>query len=307
MGIHDRDYMREEGAWQGGGGVGPGGAPTVIWALIILNVLSYLMSGPMGWVTQQIVVIDGQNIREISRAGSISWAELANGEIWCLLTYQFVHGNLLHLGMNMLILFFLGKEVAARIGTVPFLLVYLIGGAAAALFEILIGLLVGQSPAMVGASGSISAIIGVLAVLMPNQVIRLMIFFVLPVNGRVMKLAWGWVILNLALGVITLVVGAEGVAWMAHAGGTLYGFLHGRYFLGTPGTSRPKRPKRTKTAPYSRRGENPNIIDAKFTDKRPDYNDVLDKINNEGIGALTAEEREILERASESIKGRKKP
>ncbi len=125
----------------------------------------------------------------------------------------------------------------------------------------------------------------------------------IPVRGTVMKLAWGWVILNVVLGVVLLAIGSAGVAWMAHAGGTLYGFCteNSSSTLATSAENRGAGHRRFRIPP---RGENPNIIDAQFTDKRPDYNDVLDKINREGIGSLTPEEREILERASESIKQR---
>ncbi|MEM1295757.1 MAG: rhomboid family intramembrane serine protease [Verrucomicrobiota bacterium] len=303
MGIHDRDYMRDdETGWKGA--TGPGGAPMIVWVFIAVSVVAYLISGPMGWVTQKVVEVDGQQIREISRAGSLSLADLAKGEIWRLFTHQFVHGSILHLLMNMLILFFLGKEVALRLGPIVFAAVYLIGGVAAALFELVFGFLFQQPSSMVGASGSVSALFGVFAMLVPNQVIGLLLFFVIPVRGRVIKLAWGWVILNLGLGLITFLVGAGGVAWLAHGGGTLYGFLHGKYFLGFKLGG--KKSPRSKTVPYTKRGENPNIIDAKFTDKKPDYDEVLDKINREGISALTPEEREILERASEIIKGKNK-
>lgn len=292
----------DEPGWKGGS-IGPGGAPMIVWVFIAISVAIFVLSGPMGWVSQRSVEVNGQLVREISRAGSLSLADLGRGEIWRLFSHQFIHGSILHLVANMLVLFFLGREVALRLGPIVFAAVYLIGGIAAALLELISGFVFQQPGAMVGASGSVSALLGVYAMLVPDQVLRLLLFFFIPVTGRVMKLAWGWVILNLGLGLITYLTGTAGVAWIAHAGGTLYGFLHGKYFLGFKFGER-KRGR--KTVPYSKRGENPNIIDAQFTDKKPDYDQVLDKINSEGIGALTPEEREILERASEIIKGKNK-
>jgi hypothetical protein len=57
---------------------------------------------------------------------------------------------------------------------------------------------------------------------------------------------------------------------------------------------------------YRSRPEQPNVIDAEFapvsgTKSKADYNEVLDKINREGIGSLTPAERRILERASENL------
>jgi hypothetical protein len=43
------------------------------------------------------------------------------------------------------------------------------------------------------------------------------------------------------------------------------------------------------------------VIDAEFSKPTADYNEVLDKINREGIGSLTPAERRILERASENL------
>ena len=305
MGIHDRDYMRDESSPHGGAAIGPGGAPMIVWIFIAISVTIYALSGPLGLVNERIIQVGGQTVREVTRAGSLSLSQLQNGEIWRLVTHQFVHGSIFHLLVNMLMLFYLGKEVALRLGSLGFALVYLIGGVAAGLFEMAFGLLVGSPHSIVGASGSVSALLGIFAMLLPNQVVSVLLFFVIPVRGRMMKLAWGWVILNVVLGLALLAFGSAGVAWMAHAGGTLYGFLHGKFFL-NPGNPRQKTRRRpSKTVPYSPRGENPNIIDAKFTDKRPDYNDVLDKINREGISSLTPQEREILERASQTIKQRK--
>ncbi len=176
MGIHDRDYMRDESPRHAGGAIGPGGAPMIVWIFIAISVTLYALAGPMGLKTERIVQVGGQTVREIVHAGSVSLPNVLDGEIWRLISHQFVHGSILHLAANMLMLFYLGKEVAVRLGALGFALVYLVGGVVAAMFEMAFGLLTGVSPSMVGASGSVSALLGVFAMLLPNQVVSVLLF-----------------------------------------------------------------------------------------------------------------------------------
>lgn len=284
----------DEPSWKGGS-VGPGGAPMIVWVFIAISVCVHVL-----WSMGVIPSLENG-----LRLGSVSLEELRAGKIWTPFTYQFVHQNFFHLVVNMVMLFFLGKEVALRLGPIQFVSTYLLGGVAAAFFGFAIKFILRADVGYVGASGSISALLGVFAMLAPNQVIGILLFFVIPIRGRLIRLARGWIYLSIGLGIVTTVFfPALAVGFFNHAGGTLYGFLHGKYFLGFKMGQ--KKSPRSKTVPYTKRGENPNIIDAKFTDKKPDYDEVLDKINREGISALTPEEREILERASEIIKGKNK-
>lgn len=61
------------------------------------------------------------------------------GELWRLLTYQFLHANLGHIMFNMIALWFFGPVVEERFGHWRFLLYYLFCGVAAALFSSLLG------------------------------------------------------------------------------------------------------------------------------------------------------------------------
>src|ERR671921_1864849 len=73
---------------------------------------------------------------------------------WTFISYMFVHGGLLHLLANMLMLFVFGTAVESRMGSRNFLLYYLFCGVGAAVFSLL---LAGFMPvgSFVGASGAV--------------------------------------------------------------------------------------------------------------------------------------------------------
>jgi membrane associated rhomboid family serine protease len=103
--------------------------------------------------------------------------------LWTLITSVFVHATFTHLFFNMISLFFLGNLVEKIIGKKRFILFYLISGILAGLFFSLlagffgIGIfekIFGSSVSSgVGASGAIFALVGVLAILIPNKKIYL--------------------------------------------------------------------------------------------------------------------------------------
>jgi rhomboid protease GluP len=66
---------------------------------------------------------------ELVRAGALFTPLLADGQWWRLITAQFIHWGLPHLAMNMLGLWFLGPAVELALGSIRFIIAYLICGA----------------------------------------------------------------------------------------------------------------------------------------------------------------------------------
>jgi membrane associated rhomboid family serine protease len=127
---------------------------------------------------------------------------------------MFVHANFLHIFFNMLTFYFFGTFCLQLIGTRRFLAVYFIGG----IFGNILFLLIGpQYSVVVGASGAIFAIGGVLAIMRPTQ--RVYLYFVIPMP------LW----LVIILGFLITYFGA-GVAWQAHLGGLIVGLIAGFFF-----------------------------------------------------------------------------
>jgi membrane associated rhomboid family serine protease len=138
-----------------------------------------------------------------------------------------VHGGLLHLGVNMLMLVFAGSMVERVIGGSGLLFAYVVGALVAALSQFIVD--PGSPVPMVGASGAISALFGLYALFFgaPKQVSRNQKL------NRWIHVAWllvAWVVLQWMAGYLA---GGEGVmlATPAHIGGFIAGLLLQRPLL----------------------------------------------------------------------------
>ena len=143
------------------------------------------------------------------------------------LSSTLVHGGLLHLAFNLLMLVWCGSAVERVLGRGPLLILYLVGAYAAALAQWLF------DPAsivpVIGASGAISAVIGAFALSFgrAKQLTRSVRF------NRLLNAAWllaAWVVLQIMIG---LLAGGQGLllATPAHVGGFLAGLLLQRPLL----------------------------------------------------------------------------
>ncbi|WP_347137875.1 rhomboid family intramembrane serine protease [Paracoccus sp. SSK6] len=146
-----------------------------------------------------------------------AWRGLYPGQpALMFLTYGFLHGGLLHLGMNMLSLAALARELGQIIGAMRMAAVYLVSQVAAALMFALMAPTAGP---MVGASGAIfglaGALIGFAAVTGWRRRRPL---------GQLWRGVAMMVVLNVALTVLM-----PSIAWEAHLGGTLAGLVMGAW------------------------------------------------------------------------------
>ncbi len=153
---------------------------------------------------------------------------------YTLLTSQFVHLTLFHLGFNMVMLLLWGPSLEARLGTRRMAVLYLTTGVAAALlFSAIYAVLpVGVAGAgiLLGASGAINGLLGGYARLWPDERIRLFVGIGLLPPMRMATLWAGLLILETALGLLDLagvrilLLGPDRVAHFAHVSGLLVGF-----------------------------------------------------------------------------------
>jgi membrane associated rhomboid family serine protease len=151
-----------------------------------------------------------------------------SGEQWLtVFSSMFLHGGWLHLIGNCWFLRVFGSSVENRIGPWKFMLLYLIGGIAAAGLQIVSRL---NSPVpMIGASGAISGVLGAYFVLSPGAWVFTFVPWIIPIiplPAFIFLLAW--FAIQLVNGVGSLRAGGAaggGVAWWAHAGGFLGGAL----------------------------------------------------------------------------------
>ena len=242
---------------------------------------------------------------------ALSVEGLRHGYAWQLLTYQLMHGGLLHLVLNCWMIYVFGREVEETLGRNSFLTLYFTSGVIGGLFQALAGVLLGGAFALpvVGASAGASGLLAAFATLYPERPLMLLLFFIIPVNMRAKFLL-------LFGGLVTLfglVVPTGNIAHAAHLGGLLTGIVFVRYAIywhwhwprlrRTP--PRPLRPlvKAPLRASAQWGQTNVRVVEDlppdEFLSKAVDP--ILDKISAQGIQSLTEREREILETAREKM------
>ena len=84
------------------------------------------------------------------------------GEYCRLFTSMFLHFGVYHLANNMICLIFLGDQLEEAVGSVKYLLIYLVGGLAGNILSVAFEVRAGEAAISAGASGAIFAVIGAL-------------------------------------------------------------------------------------------------------------------------------------------------
>jgi membrane associated rhomboid family serine protease len=137
------------------------------------------------------------------------------------ITYQFLHANWLHLGVNMLTLAAFGAPVERVLGPRRFVAFYLCAGIVAGFVHVLF--YYDTMDPVVGASGAISGLFGAVLILM-QRVGRM---------PSLIPIAAVWIGLNVFFGLVGGApgTGGEPVAWTAHIGGFVFGLLAVRWFI----------------------------------------------------------------------------
>ena len=140
-------------------------------------------------------------------------------EIWQLVSYGFLHGDVAHIFVNMFGLWMFGRDIEGLLGPSRFLAYYLTCVIGAAGVQLLVASLQGGIYPTVGASGGIFGLLLAYAMFFPNRTVVLM-FPPIPMKAKYFVLFYG--LLELYLGVSGR---SPGVANFAHLGGMLFGFL----------------------------------------------------------------------------------
>jgi membrane associated rhomboid family serine protease len=193
--------------------------PLVTYALIIANVLFFLveMSGGDAFI--------------------MKWAFVPSrfladpvGDFATLFTSMFMHAGWLHLGGNMLYLWIFGNNVEDRFGHAKFILFYLLCGLGATFAQLMFSL--GSNIPNLGASGAVAGVLGAYILMFPQGRVRVL------QGQRVMQMPaliviGFWIVLQLFSGIGSIANTADtgGVAYMAHIGGFVAGFVL-TYLLG---------------------------------------------------------------------------
>jgi membrane associated rhomboid family serine protease len=140
------------------------------------------------------------------------------GFLWTPITYQFLHGGIMHLFMNMLWLFVFGPDVERLLGTRQFIGFYIICGVLGVLASVLPALLGAPMAHVIGASGAVMGVMVAFVVVDPQ---RKFFLFPLPIPITAVWLVILVVIFNL----MTAGSGNSDVSVATHFGGMITGWL----------------------------------------------------------------------------------
>ena len=225
--IDSRDYMREpeyrpnSNRWKTATGI-----------LLIINVAVFVIQSLMGEFAKDV---------PIDRYLGLSIEGLVHGFVWQFITYQFLHGSLMHLLLNSLGLFTFGYAVEQFLGVRRFVLLYLMSGVVGGFVHCLGGLIwpshfgvlvdtfnqLHYIP-MVGASAGLFGLIAAFALMFPERDLTIYLFFVLPVTVSA-KVLLG---VSVGISILGVLIDKGNVAHGAHAGGMLGGWLMLRWMSG---------------------------------------------------------------------------
>jgi membrane associated rhomboid family serine protease len=235
--------------------------PLVTVALIVINVIAYLLSirhggSLLGGPSTETVLHNAAipydfthpgdyctvvpaGIDELGRA--VAQTQCKHGAFpgqiptWTTaFTAMFLHGNILHIAGNMIFLAIFGPNVEEAMGRVRYTLFYLLGGFAALAAQILVSPNA-QVPTL-GASGAIAAVLGGYILLYPRARILSLVFilfFVTIIEVPAVFLLGFWFLEQVFFGAINTtnpLGGGGGVAYFAHIGGFLFGLALIRLF-----------------------------------------------------------------------------
>jgi membrane associated rhomboid family serine protease len=296
MGIHDREYYRDDrtgGTW----GTGPtGGMTAVVWIISITVVVHVV----------QLLGANHVNGRTIDRVGD--WLELGTetflaGQIWRLETYAFLHdlGGLWHILFNMFLLYVTGREFEQVRGSREFVAFYLLAAIVAGLAYLGLAIVLGDQTPVIGASGAVNAVLWWYALRHPKEIWYL--FFVIPVPVF-------WIaVLKAVFDVYPVLVQLGGgdvgdnVAHACHLGGVAFGVLYTQYHWQLTGWW-PSRGRGLKSLLRRR----PNLKVHRPEEPEVDFDvrvdGLLEKVLREGEASLTADERAVLMEASRRARER---
>lgn len=161
-------------------------------------------------------------------------SHIVAGHDWItIFTAMFMHAGWEHIIGNMVFFWAFGPEIEDVMGPTKYLLFYLLGGIAASVAQIMVDPT--STVPNLGASGAIAAVMGCFLVTYPRDRIRTVVFLgwfgkITLVPAAALVGIWFLTQLFSGVGAIAGVDAGDGVAYMAHVGGFVFGALGGRLF-----------------------------------------------------------------------------
>ena len=296
--LSDRSYMRESAT-----------SPRP-------SVLAWLMGAiVVGFVLQLFVTrfFNGDTLMEQWTA--LSPQALHNYRLWTLFTYSFLHaqgiGFLLHILGNLMGLYFLGKSLIPILGEKRFLTVYFSAVILGGITWSAVNWHTAES--LIGASAGVMGLLVMFASFFPNQEMTFLLFFVIPVTLKPKHVALGAMAIDLIGCLFYEIMGISsplGFAHSAHLGGMAAGWIYVQAFHGKNWWHLNFRRKAVQMPTWIKKqgsGGTVSTYNVNYGSKeylRAEVDRILDKINSQGFGALTPEEKKRLDEAKDLLSKR---
>jgi membrane associated rhomboid family serine protease len=208
---------------------------------------------------------------------------------WQFFTAPLLHNNIWHFAADMLVLYFIGRDVEAIIGQRQFLFLYLFGAFSGELGHLF---LMPSDCVLFGASGGVAAIFIAYATILPELEMTTLLLFMVPVRLKMRRLAQ----IALVGAVALLLYDRSGVVGhSAFVGGAIAGWFYAQ-LLGFGRTSLLQRVLRQRRLEAAR-------LQSMRADQfvAEEIDPLLEKISQRGLASLSRRERRLLEQAREKM------
>jgi membrane associated rhomboid family serine protease len=210
------------------------------------------------------------------------------GEYWRLFSYQFLHAGPAHFFLNLLVLWYAGREIEPIVGRVQFLWLCLLANAAGGAAS----LAAGTGAAVVGFSAAAAAVLSAYATVMPELETGVSFFHLFPLRFRAKYLAFAMVIFAAGC-VATGTLGEIGPAGILT--GSVIGWVWARQLgFGNPMWFQRRRFEREQREMRIQRMSAEDFM-------RTEMDPILEKISLHGIQSLTRAERKVLDQGREKL------
>ena len=298
--LYDRPYMQE----------GSRGRTSPLTWIICATVAGYLL---------EMALLRWFNAGSITESLGLTVSALKHGRVWTLITYGLLHPEQpVVIFCNMLGLYFLGRELVPLLGSRRFYALYasaLVAGGLAWAAVNWRHAWMAPEPLLLGATAAVDAVLIVFACFFPNQEMTFLLAFVIPVRLKPKYIAGAFVLFDLFGFIFYEILGEPsplGFAHSSHLGGMAAGWIYYRFFHDPQWRIFPsraevelpkwlKRQTKAEGAPVAASSK-VNLVNR--ADLRAEVDRILDKINSHGFGALTNDEKRLLDEARDLLSKR---
>ena len=249
-----------------------------------------------------------------------------DGEVWRIVSYALVHHpwNIFHIIVTLVFLVWIGHQVEDLYGSKEYLAYFFVGTLLGGVAYLIIGAITGNSPPLRGPSGAVTAVLVLFALHYPTRTMSFRFFIPIPV--------WLYVVIYAGVDIFGLAGGHVNPALVSvHLAGAAFAFVYHTYTLRIlnllPGARTTEQVSRRRPQPRLRvtrdvpepepaaatssvgaagvkAASGTSLVDEHLEAK---LDEVLEKVTKFGKESLTDGEREILLRASEIYKKRRRP